>query len=99
MTAKNPLSKTMRGHRIQLAGQDLVLTPTEYRIWQALSSSPGEVFTRSDLVALAIESIVLDRTIDVHVKTLRKKLGNAARMIQTVRGKGYRLMTSDDQQA
>jgi two-component system phosphate regulon response regulator PhoB len=67
------------------------LTRTEARLWEALRSQPGRAFTRQELVALVMpRSIVLERTIDVHVKSLRRKLGNGRRQIQTVRKVGYR---------
>ena len=54
---------------------------------------PGRAFTRSHLMDAAIGegAVVLERTIDVHVKTLRRKLGSAGDLIETVRGVGYRL--------
>lgn len=74
------------------AAEDETLTPTEFRLWQALRSQPGHVFRRSDLVALVMpDALVLERTIDVHIKSLRKKLGPLARQIETVRKVGYRL--------
>jgi two-component system, OmpR family, phosphate regulon response regulator PhoB len=72
-----------------VAGQHL--TPTETRILEVLQSAPGQPFSRSDLVALVMPgTIVLERTIDVHIRGLRKKLGDAARRIQTIRKVGYR---------
>lgn len=84
-------------HKITFAGQELDLTPTEFRLLECLVRQPGRAFTRHQLMDAAIGEgqIVLERTIDVHVKTLRKKLaevGDAAagELIETVRGVGYR---------
>lgn len=72
----------------------LDLTPTEFRLLECLLRQPGRAFTRSQLMDAAIGdgAVVLERTIDVHIKTLRKKLGEPAEdCIETVRGVGYRL--------
>jgi two-component system, OmpR family, phosphate regulon response regulator PhoB len=80
-------------HRASVKGKDLDLTPTEFRLLECLLRQPGRAFTRSHLMDAAIGegAVVLERTIDVHVKTLRRKLGAAGDYIETVRGVGYRL--------
>ena len=57
-----------------------------------LIRNPGRAFDRSELIdsALGADTLVLERTIDVHIRSLRKKLGKYAEVIQTVRGIGYR---------
>ena len=79
-------------HRALLAGEELPLTPTEFRLLEVLVRQAGRAFTRYELMDAAIgeDAVVLERTIDVHVKSLRKKLGDAADLIETVRGVGYR---------
>jgi two-component system phosphate regulon response regulator PhoB len=79
-------------HQASVAGNDLDLTPTEFRLLECLVRQPGRAFSRSQLMDFAIGqgAIVLERTIDVHVKSLRRKLGPAADFIETVRGVGYR---------
>lgn len=78
-----------------IAGREFKLSRTEHRLLAALRSQPGRAFTRAELVAAAMSgSIVLERTIDVHVKTLRQKFGQWAAMIQTVRGVGYKFVPS-----
>lgn len=80
-----------REHRVTVAGESVSLTPTEFRLLETLLKQPGRAFTRPDLLESAVgDSIVLDRTIDVHIKSLRKKLGDAGARIETVRGVGYR---------
>jgi two-component system phosphate regulon response regulator PhoB len=78
-------------HRAFVNDQELSLTPTEFRLLECLLRQPGRAFSRHQLMDAAIGEgqIVLERTIDVHVKTLRKKLGDAD-LIETVRGVGYR---------
>jgi two-component system phosphate regulon response regulator PhoB len=78
-------------HRAYVQGRELDLTPTEFRLLECLVRQPGRAFTRHQLMDAAIGegAIVLERTIDVHIKTLRRKMGSAD-LIETVRGVGYR---------
>jgi len=78
-------------HRAFVEGRELDLTPTEFRLLECMLRQPGRAFTRHQLMDAAIGegAIVLERTIDVHIKTLRRKLGNND-LIETVRGVGYR---------
>jgi two-component system phosphate regulon response regulator PhoB len=81
-------------HRAFADGRELDLTPTEFRLLECLVRQPGRAFTRHQLMDAAIgDTVVLERTIDVHVKTLRRKLGSAD-LIETVRGVGYRFRES-----
>jgi two-component system alkaline phosphatase synthesis response regulator PhoP len=79
-------------HEVSIAGEPVDLTSTEFRILRFLAGRPGWVFTRDQI----IESIhggghhVADRSIDVQIMSLRKKMGGAGRHIETVRGVGYR---------
>jgi DNA-binding response OmpR family regulator len=68
------------------------LTASEFRLLHFLATRPGQVFSRSELIdgALGREVTVVDRTIDVHITGLRKKLGNCGEWLETVRGFGYR---------
>jgi two-component system phosphate regulon response regulator PhoB len=79
-------------HRALYRDQELPLTPTEFRLLEVLIRQAGRAFTRYELMDAAIgeDAIVLERTIDVHIKSLRKKLGEAGELIETVRGVGYR---------
>jgi len=80
------------GHRAFYQGHVLPLTPTEFRLLETLIRQSGRAFTRYELMDTAIgeDAVVLERTIDVHVKSLRKKLGGGGDLIETVRGVGYR---------
>ena len=79
-------------HRAFYRNQELPLTPTEFRLLEVLIRQAGRAFTRYELMDAAIgeDAVVLERTIDVHIKSLRKKLGEAGGLIETVRGVGYR---------
>ncbi|MFO0968851.1 MAG: response regulator [Gemmataceae bacterium] len=80
-----------RGHRVTVHEELVALTPTEFRLLETLMRQPGRAFQRQDLMESALgDTIVLDRTIDVHIKSLRRKLGDASERIETVRGVGYR---------
>ena len=83
-------------HRALLDGKPLDLTPSEFRLLDTLIRQPGRAFDRSELIdsALGTDAIVLERTIDVHIRSLRKKLDGAADRIETVRGIGYRFCES-----
>jgi two-component system phosphate regulon response regulator PhoB len=71
----------------------LDLTPTEYRILDTLIRQPGRAFARDELIDAAMGGniVVLERTIDVHIRALRKKMGTHGAVIETVRGVGYRI--------
>ena len=73
-------------------GNAIPLTASEFRLLHFLANHPGQVFSRSELIdgALGREISVVDRTIDVHVTGLRRKLGDCGEWIETVRGFGYR---------
>ena len=84
-------------YEIRIADAPVSLTTVEFRLLQALLEADGRVLTRDrllDLVYGTDQADVLDRTIDVHVRRLRDKLGDdpdAPRYVATVRGVGYRL--------
>lgn len=74
-------------------GEAVVLTVTEFGVLEALLRTPGKVFTRGELVerAYRFDNHVTERTIDTHVKRIRKKFGSGHQPIETVFGLGYRL--------
>jgi DNA-binding response OmpR family regulator len=78
---------------VTVAGKPVALTATEFNLLKALAEKEGRVISREDLLSLARgdEVAVMDRTVDVHVAALRKKLGKHGEMIETVRGVGYRM--------
>ncbi len=92
-----PIRLHVESHRTSLDGEELTLTPTEFRLLQALMERRGRTQSRTQLLekAWSVESGVSDRiqtrTVDMHVRRLRSKLGPVGEWIQTVRGFGYRL--------
>jgi len=88
------------GRQVRVAGRNVALTATEFRLLAALARHPGRVLTREELVARAFgpEYDGLDRTVDVHITNLRRKLepGREPRYLLTAHGLGYRLATADD---
>ncbi|MDD4858537.1 MAG: response regulator [Candidatus Krumholzibacteria bacterium] len=79
-------------HEVTVKGRKADLTSTEFRILHALARRPGWVFTRQQLIdaARGDDYAVTDRSVDVHIVGLRKKLGPAGKKIETVHGVGYR---------
>ncbi len=75
-----------------VAGTSVKLTQTEFRILHALARRPGRVFTRYQIVDLVRgnDAVVTDRSVDVHIASLRRKLGDAGQFVETVHGVGYR---------
>ena len=78
---------------VTVEGEPVTLTRTEFGILYALATSGSRVLTRNQLIdeAIGSDAMVTDRTIDVHVTSLRSKLGDARELVETVRGVGYRL--------
>ena len=91
-------ARTLESERV--AGNAVPLTPTEFRVLEALVHHAGRVFTREELVAHAFgpDYDGVDRTMDTHVTNLRRKLAahSVERFILTVHGMGYRLASPDE---
>ena len=79
-------------HEVTVEGKPISLTLTEFRILHLLARRPGWVFTRYQIVdgAQGEDVAVTDRSVDVHIVSLRKKLRSCGDCIETVRGVGYR---------
>ncbi len=95
------ISLTRSRFEVRIDGSALALTISEFRILELLMSAPGRVFTRDQLLDAISksDSDVIDRAIDVHIVNLRRKLETrqpTTRMIETVRGVGYRLRREDE---
>lgn len=75
---------------VQVGAQAVPLTRTEFQIFSAMVAQPGRAFRRSELINAGIGTVVEERTVDAHVKAIRKKLGACGVWLQTVRGIGYR---------
>jgi two-component system alkaline phosphatase synthesis response regulator PhoP len=84
-----------RSHEVRVAGQVVDLTPTEFRLLEVLAREPGRVFTRVELLdrVFGTDFDGFDRTVDVHVKNLRKKIERDPKQpayVKTVYGVGYK---------
>jgi two-component system, OmpR family, phosphate regulon response regulator PhoB len=92
-----PISIDRSAHRATLDGKDLSLTATEYKLLLTLLERRGRVQTRPQLLETVWEAQpdIQTRTVDMHVQRLRSKLGTAGRMIETVRGFGYRFKSAE----
>ena len=92
VTTRLGVSVDRRRHQAAAEGKPLPLTRSEFRLLDTLIRQPGRVFDRGELIdsALGEDTMVMERTIDVHIRALRRKLGEHADVIETVRGVGYR---------
>jgi DNA-binding response OmpR family regulator len=79
-------------HEAWTNGKPLALTLAEFNLLKTLTSRPGRVFTRDQLLEkiAGVDTFVIDRNVDVHIRAVRKKLEGDADIIQTVRGVGYK---------
>lgn len=93
-----PIEVNLETHEIRCDGELMKLTLTEFRLLASLVQASGRVLSRATLMSKAMGPgvMVTERTIDVHITSIRKKLGMAAHLIRTVRGVGYRASLSDD---
>ena len=73
-------------------GEEVNLTATEFKLLRHLVQFCGRAFSRNDLLDAAVgtDTVVVDRNVDVHIATLRKKLGDYGKHIRTIRGLGYK---------
>ena len=80
-------------HQVRVGGEEVVLTLKEYELLKLLLLHPGIVFSRDKLLndIWGYEFSGETRTVDVHIRTLRQKLGEAGELIETIRGVGYRM--------
>jgi two-component system alkaline phosphatase synthesis response regulator PhoP len=97
--AYGDLTMDFRQHTVAIAGRPVALTPTEFRLLGTLVREAGQVLSREQLIqrVLGIDFDGFDRTIDVHVLNLRRKLGDdpsRPRYIKTVYGAGYKFEVS-----
>ncbi len=96
------LTLDAESHRVSLDDNELALTPTEFRLLQALLESPGRTQSRRQLLERAwdvesgISHRIQTRTVDMHVRRLRSKLAHVGDWVETVRGFGYRLRVPQD---
>jgi len=83
----------LQKYEITIDGKVILLTTTEFRILKILAGKKGLVYTRDQILDYlwGNDKAVLDRTIDVHIKHLREKLGEYGKIIKNIRGIGYKL--------
>ncbi len=90
-----PIKINSLSYEVFVNSKKLDLTTTEFKILEVMAESKGRVFTRDQLLKKkrlwGDDKLIYDRTIDVHIKNLREKLGDAGKMIKTVRSIGYKL--------
>ena len=98
-----PIQVDVNSHQVLLGGEEVQLTPTEFRLLRSLVERRGRTQTRQQLLerAWSVESHISDRiqtrTVDMHVKRLRAKLGEVGDWIETVRGFGYRFRVPEEE--
>lgn len=87
-------------HEVKYKGEELQLTATEFGILALLAEKPGWVFTRQQIIdsVRGYDFLITPRAIDVQIFGLRKKMGDSGKMIETVRGIGYRFKNVNDQE-
>jgi two-component system phosphate regulon response regulator PhoB/two-component system alkaline phosphatase synthesis response regulator PhoP len=93
ITIDGGLSIDMENYEVKINGNIIDLTLTEFRILQLLASKKGRIQSRDQILShlWGDEKYVIDRTIDVHIRHLREKLGETAHIIKNVRGLGYKI--------
>ena len=79
-------------HKVTVGEKEISLTLTEFKLLEFMARRPGAVFSRNRILDAVAgqDTIVSDRTVDAHIKSLRHKLGPAKEYIETIRGAGYR---------
>jgi two-component system phosphate regulon response regulator PhoB len=98
-----PVFIDVNSHQVLLDGQEVNLTPTEFRLLRSLLERKGRTQSRQQLLerAWSVESAISDRiqtrTVDMHVRRLRAKLGRVGDWIETVRGFGYRFRVPEEE--
>ncbi|MBD3378873.1 MAG: response regulator [Candidatus Omnitrophica bacterium] len=82
----------LKKYEVHVRGRKIDLTPAEFNILELLLSRKGQVFSRDRILDYlwGEEKVVIERTVDVHIRHLRKKLGPAGNLIKNVRGVGYK---------
>jgi two-component system phosphate regulon response regulator PhoB len=88
-------------HEVKLNGVEILLTTTEFSILSLLAAKPGWVFTRQQIIDFArgYDFLITPRAIDVQIFGLRKKLNEYGKMVETVRGIGYRFRSTPEAEA
>ena len=90
---RDGLEVNLQEHKVSVQGQEVLLTLKEFELLKKFLLHPGIVFSRDKLLndIWGYEFTGETRTVDVHIRTLRQKLGSAGDLIETIRGVGYRM--------
>lgn len=96
--ARGRLVIDVKRHAVTVGEKPVPVTPTEFRLLKVLASHQGRVYYRDQLLDRVVgeDAVVTDRNIDVHVRSIRKKLGPYSRLIETIRGVGYRFKDEEE---
>jgi DNA-binding response OmpR family regulator len=93
---RGPLKILPNRHKVLVEGDPLEFTATEFSLLNFLAENPGRVYSREQLIDNVLGTVVTTRNIDVHIRSIRKKLDEHSELIETVRGVGYRFREMDD---
>ncbi|MZH14509.1 MAG: response regulator [Nitrospinae bacterium] len=98
LISRNGLVIDIDRHEVRLEGKKIVLTAMEFKLLHFLASHPGRVFTRENLLShvASDDAFIIDRNIDVHIRSIRKKLDKHRDLIETIHRVGYRFRDEED---
>ena len=98
MIKRDSLVLDINKHEVRLEGKKIVLTAMEFKLLHFLASHPGRVFTRESLLThvSSEDTFIIDRNIDVHIRSIRKKLETHRDLIETINRVGYRFRDGED---
>jgi two-component system alkaline phosphatase synthesis response regulator PhoP len=87
-----PLEISRSNYTVRLGAKELFLPRKEFEVLALLAGNPGKVYSREMLLnaVWGLDVVVVDRTVDVHIRKIREKLGEDATVIETIKGVGYR---------
>jgi two-component system alkaline phosphatase synthesis response regulator PhoP len=90
------LKVDLMAYKVYVRGEEVILTLKEFQVLQLLLQHPGQVYTRDQLLnaVWGYDYTGETRTVDVHIRTLRQKLGSCGDLVETVRGVGYRFQSA-----
>jgi two-component system alkaline phosphatase synthesis response regulator PhoP len=97
ITRIGPLEINRSAYAVRIGRKEVPFPRKEFEVLALLAAHPGRVFTREALLAAVwgTEVVVIDRTVDVHIRKIREKLGGDADLIETIKGVGYRFRATE----
>ena len=98
VTEAGPILIDLDKYIIKVSGKTKILPRKEFKLLHFLAENPGKVFTRDDLLksVWGEDVYVVPRTVDVHIRKIREKLGESAGLIETVKGVGYKFKSFEE---